>query len=54
MPWHGGTIAAGRSLRVIETRIDQIGSLVALGWLAGMLIIAAVAVLARWMWPVMG
>lgn len=51
LPWEGGTIAAGRSLRVIETRIDAIGALMVLGWLAGLGILAAVAGCAAWIWP---
>jgi hypothetical protein len=51
LPWHGGTIAAGRSLRVIETRIDAIGALMGLGWLVGVAILAVVAGVAAWMWP---
>ena len=43
LPWHGGTIAAGRSLRVIETRIDAIGALMGLGWLVGVAILVAIA-----------
>lgn len=50
MPWEGGTIAAGRSLRVIETRIDKIGALLALGWVAGLAIVAGAAGLAAWIW----
>ena len=51
LPWQGGTIGAGRSLRVIEERIETIGSLLALGWLIGAAIIAGVAGVASWMWP---
>ena len=51
LPWHGGTIAAGRSLREIETRIDAIGELIALGWLAGLVIVGVIAGLAAWVWP---
>ena len=51
LPWHGGTIAAGRSLRVIETRIDAITAVMALGWLAAVAILAIAAGLAAWIWP---
>ena len=51
LPWHGGTIAAGRSLRVIETRIDAIGALMALGWVAAVAIVAIAAGVAAWIWP---
>ena len=51
LPWHGGTIAAGRSLRVIETRIDAIGALMALGWLVAIAMLAIAAGVAAWIWP---
>ncbi|HEV8403834.1 MAG TPA: hypothetical protein VGQ31_12470 [Candidatus Limnocylindrales bacterium] len=51
LPWHGGTVVAGRSLRSIETRIDQIGALLLLGWLMGSAIVAGMAGLAVWVWP---
>jgi hypothetical protein len=52
LPWRGGTIAAGRSLRLVESRIDNIGALLALGWLAGLVVVGAVATLAALVWPV--
>ena len=51
LPWHGGTIAAGRSLRLVETRIDAIGALLIFGWLAAVAIVAGLAGLGAWMWP---
>ena len=51
LPWRGGTVAAGQSLRVIETRIDAIGALVVLGWLAGVIILAAASGAAALVWP---
>lgn len=51
LPWHGGTVVAGRSLRTVETRIDQIGELLLLGWLVGSVIVAAIVGLAAWIWP---
>jgi len=54
LPWNGGTIAAGQSLRMIETRIDAIGALIAAGWLAGMVLVAITAAIAAWIWPAAG
>ena len=51
VPWQGGTIAAGRSLRVIESRIDAIQLLVLIGWLVGLMALVAVASIAAWLWP---
>ena len=51
LPWRGGTIAAGRSLRAVETRIESITALVALGWLVGLVIIAVAAAFGGWIWP---
>jgi hypothetical protein len=51
VPWQGGTIAAGRSLRLIESRIDAIQLLIVLGWLAGLAALAVAAAVAGWLWP---
>lgn len=34
VPWSGGTITVGRSLRVVEQQIDQLGLLIGVCWLA--------------------
>lgn len=54
LPWKGGTIVAGGSLRVIESRIEAIEALVAVGWMAGLVVIAAAAAVAAWLWPTHG
>ena len=51
LPWKGGTVVAGRSLRVIESRIDAIQVLMAAGLLAGLAVLAVVAAIAAWLWP---
>ena len=51
LPWQRGTIAVGRSLRVIETRIDAIGALIALGWLAAVALVAIAAGVGAAIWP---
>jgi hypothetical protein len=44
--WRGGFVVAGRSLRLTEQHIDQMGLLVGAGWLATLVLIAAAALLA--------
>ena len=51
LPWRGGTIAAGHSLRAVETLIETIGSLIALGWIAGIVVLGITAGIAAWLWP---
>jgi len=50
MPWKGGTIIAGRSLRVIESRIEAIQTLVAIGSLVGLAVVAVAAAVAALLW----
>lgn len=40
VPWHGGTVLAGRSLRVVQERIDELQGLAAAAWLAGLVLLA--------------
>jgi hypothetical protein len=54
LPWRGGTIAAGQSLRVVESRIDAIGALIALGWFAALTFVAIAAAVGAWIWPAAG
>lgn len=51
VPWRGGTVLAGRSLRLVETREDEVLLLAAGGWLLGLLAIAATSVAAAALWP---
>ena len=51
VPWRGGTIAAGRSLRAIESRIDAIQLLVLVGWSVGLVALVVAVSLAAWLWP---
>jgi hypothetical protein len=51
IPWAGGTVVAGRSLRAIESRIESIQLLALLGWLAGLVVIGAAAVVSAMVWP---
>ena len=45
-PSKGGFVIAGRSLRLTEQHVDQIGWVVGAGWLATLTLVAAAAVLA--------
>ena len=50
VPWSGGTVLAGRSLREVERRIDQLLLLVAAAWVAGLAGAAVVSVAGAWLW----
>jgi len=49
--WHGGYVVAGRSLRLTEQHIDQVGQIVVVGWLATLMAIAAAALVAVLLHP---
>jgi hypothetical protein len=51
VPWSGGTVLVGRSLRVVEQREDVALQLAALAWLAIMGATAVTALIAGWLWP---
>lgn len=51
VPWQGGVVLVGRSLREVERRTDQLLLLVAAAWLAGTAGAAGVSVIAGWAWP---
>ena len=46
VPWRGGTVLAGRSLRTVEERIGQIQVLAAIAWLVGLVLLGAASVIA--------
>ena len=46
LPWHGGTVLAGRSLRVVEERVSQLEALAVAAWLGGLIVTAGASVLA--------
>ena len=54
VPWRGGTVLAGRSLRLVETREDEALLLAAGGWLVGLVVIGASSVVAATIWPSRG
>jgi hypothetical protein len=51
VPWKGGTVTAGRSLRLVEERVDDLTRLVGLGWIVtlGATLVACLA--ASFLWP---
>ncbi len=51
VPWQGGTVLAGRSLREVERREDQLLLMTAAAWLVGLVGLAGAALVAAWLWP---
>jgi hypothetical protein len=51
VPWSGGTVVAGRSLRRVEEIVTSIQQVVALIWLAGVIAVAGASVIAARLWP---
>jgi hypothetical protein len=51
VPWSGGVVLGGRSLREVERRIDQLTLLAGAAWLAGLGGAAVVSVAGAWLWP---
>jgi hypothetical protein len=49
--WKGGTVLAGRSLRVVEQREANAELIAGAAWLAMLAALAAASVLAAWLWP---
>ena len=46
VPWGGGTVLAGRSLRIVEERVSQLQVLDLAAWLGGLIAVAAASVVA--------
>lgn len=51
VPWSGGTVTAGRSLREVERQEDRLLLLVGAACLVTVGALAVVAALAGWLWP---
>ena len=51
VPWHGGTVLAGRSLREVERQEDNILLVAAAAWLVMLGALALTALVAAWLWP---
>ncbi len=54
VPWSGGTVVAGRSLRLVEDRAAMLELLVGAGWLATILALAVAAGVVARLWPLPG
>ncbi len=51
VPWRGGTVLAGRSLREVERQEDQVLLLAGAAWLAMLVSLAGASLVAAWLWP---
>ncbi len=51
VPWSGGTVLAGRSLRLVEDRATMLEQLVGAGWLATLAALAVAAAVVARLWP---
>lgn len=51
IPWNGGTVLAGRSLREVERQEDNVLFIAAVAWLVMLGALAAAALVAAWLWP---
>lgn len=51
VPWSGGTVLAGRSLREVERQEDDILLIAAAAWLVMLVALGAAALIAAWLWP---
>jgi hypothetical protein len=51
VPWSGGTVLAGRSLRETERLEDVVLALVGAVWAATMIAAAVACLVAAWLWP---
>ncbi len=51
VPWSGGTVLAGRSLRLVEDRAGMLAQVVGAGWLATIAGLAVAAGVVARLWP---
>ena len=51
VPWKGGTVLAGRSLREVERQQDNIFRIAGAAWLVMLVGLAVAALVASWLWP---
>lgn len=51
IPWNGGTVLAGRSLREVERQEDHLLRIAAAAWLVMLGGLAVTALVAAWLWP---
>ena len=51
IPWDGGTVTAGRSLRLVEERESAEMLIVAAAWVATLVGLVVASLMAAWLWP---
>jgi hypothetical protein len=51
VPWHGGTVLAGRSLTEVEIRENNTMIITLAAWLAMLVALALASLAASWLWP---
>ena len=51
IPWSGGTVTSGRSLRLVEDRESTLLQIVAAAWIAIGIALAIACIVAAWLWP---
>jgi hypothetical protein len=51
VPWHGGTVMSGRSLREVERQEDNVLFLAGVAWLVMLVSLAVVSVISARLWP---
>ena len=51
VPWLGGTILAGRSLREVERQEDHVLLIAAAAWLVMLACLVVASSVAAWLWP---
>jgi hypothetical protein len=51
VPWAGGSVMAGRSLRLVEDRESQLELIVGAGWAATLIALALSALVGSRIWP---
>jgi hypothetical protein len=51
VPWHGGTVLAGRSLAQVEIRENDALLVVMAAWLAMLVTLALASLASAWFWP---
>jgi hypothetical protein len=49
--WSGGTVVAGRSLRLVEDRETNAELIAGLAWIASLVALAAASLVAARLWP---
>jgi hypothetical protein len=51
VPWNGGAVTAGRSLRLVEERASTFLLLVGAAWVVTLVALAAASIVAGYLWP---